>query len=606
MPPPEEQSQKLAHNLLTRQPQRALPQALTMFNIGKVSGGLLVVFALVLLWGLSTSNYLGYASTTLTFFALILVPLLFGGILLGVRVGLLNLVEFFCGLTVMPTNMLGGVYQGGRSYQTLALIYSGCGRFNEALKFFRYHENNFNPFDLNSSSPWNERHRVPELLCRMGLDEEAQDCARRNVERAEKDLADFDCLPFRQTLHCDLIVAAMVARDCDQSQQAVHYLERASSSADKLETDTQTRLLMLHADGLLHMYQGRFDEAIQPFKDCCRTIMETRNSPALAHTRNSELLGYTQYYLGQCYFKTGQHDKLPTVLSALEGENKYEPPTSVDKLMLDFTRADYKVSQGKTDEALAILAETIYKISHTQAHFDRYLIEAVKRYQALMEGDNHNQAAEEIKSAIVHLSTSQNLITGKKQLSPEQPQATLLPAPKLPDVRATGRMANRAVFLFLAVLGYTVVAALTHPDSFNVGGWGILCCMTLLLAAIQIKDQVNNRRCRALAAEALQRGGSVEVVVSPQSSILGAAMVSCVVDEGPPELVGRKLEMTLNNNLIYASQAAQAAPKGKIKARLYQEPGGKRILAIETMGRILTVKKPRFFDRAPSSLKLCL
>jgi|GEM_PF-3232838 len=607
-----EQSHKLAEQLLIRQPKRALPQTLTMYNIGKVSGGLFLVFALVLLWGVSTTNYIGYFSSALACLALVVVPLLFGGILLGLRAGLLNLVEFMCGLAVIPSNMLGGAYQSGRSYQTLALIYSGTGRFNEALKFFQYHENNFNPFETNATSPWNERHRVPELLSRMGREQEAHRCALRNVERSRKDLADFDCLQLRQTLQCDLIVAAMVAKDCGKLEEAIAFLEEASAThsefTDQLSApaatapqtkefllDSQTRLLKLHADGLLHMYQERFAQAIDCFSECSRNIKEMRNSTAFSHLRNSELLGFTQYYLGQCYFKSGQADQVPQVLGVMESENKYEPPTSVDKLLVEFTRADYKISQGKTEEALAILDAVIEKISATQAAFDRYLLESVSRYQAILEATDQKPEAAKLAAAIVHLNASPILPAGKNTI--QTLEEKLLPAPKLPDVNATARMANRAVFLFLAVLGYTIVTAVMHPEKLDVGSWGALCCITLFLAAVQICDQVNNRRGRALAAQALQRGDYIDVVVSPRTTALGSGMSSCTVDEGPSDLVGRKLELAISGNLIYASQAAQAAPRGKIKARLYKQEDSKRVLAIETLGRVLTVKKPRWFDR---------
>src|ERR1700679_2209738 len=122
-----EQCERLALCLAERKPRRSLPQALTLFNIGRASTAAFMLFFLLLLWGSGSSHFnllLPYMAAGL---GLILVPFLLLALYQGVRLGLFGLVEFMCGLSYVPMGALGGLPFHRRTFHLLALIYSGVG-----------------------------------------------------------------------------------------------------------------------------------------------------------------------------------------------------------------------------------------------------------------------------------------------------------------------------------------------------------------------------------------------------------------------------------------------------------------------------------------------
>jgi tetratricopeptide (TPR) repeat protein len=255
--------------------------------------------------------------------SILLLPLLLLALIQGARLGLFGLAEFICGLCYMPAKMLGS---SGRSMYLLGLLYSGMGRFDEALKCFRRSENNDNIFDKINSSPWNERHRLPELLARLGRSEEAWALAKHNVEQARRDFADIDCMPVREKLQCDLIVAAAVLSQSGQGETGGQYLEeactlgKATDPAEKILTEhnsskqkdrppapSHSEILALYAKGLLNVQMQSYQEGIAALEQCCRAILERREADkGRAGPLNSELLGFCRTLLGQCYLKSGQ------------------------------------------------------------------------------------------------------------------------------------------------------------------------------------------------------------------------------------------------------------------------------------------------------------
>ncbi|MBS2009093.1 MAG: hypothetical protein JST01_18720 [Cyanobacteria bacterium SZAS TMP-1] len=601
---------KLAEDLLQRKPRKPFPRALSLLNIGRVTGATLTGVALVLLCAAASANFKFYLLSTLSGLAFVLVPFLFLGILVGLRMGLLGLAEFLCGLAAFPSNALGGPNHVNRSYHTVAFIYSGCGRHQEALKYFGYHESNHNPFDQAQTSPWNERHRLPELLCRMGRDVEALRQAANNIARGRKDLDDFDCAALRQSLQSDLIGGALVAQDCGENNLAEQYLQQACDLYDESEhSNSQGRVLNLFAAGLLRLQQGHYAEGAEKFQACCSDIIELRKSDALNQVQNSELMGFSTFYLAQCYYQDGQWQKMPEAIKTQQKENQFEPPASVDKVMLEFSRADYQTASGNFPEALQILEKLIRTLSASEAHFDRFLQQATRRYQEVLLAAGKVEEATRIAVALEKMSEQKQLLLAPVHESTpaiqSQSIASPVPPARLPDLGATRRIANRSVLFFLAVLGYTLVGAVSaalHHSQFSIGLWGTLCLVSLVIAALHVRDQVHNRRNKALAAEALARGESVDIVVKPaQSALSGANMINCTIEEGPAELIGRKLELSISNNLIYATEASRAISGGKLKARLYKHPDSTKLLAIETLGRVLTVKTPGLFARKNSA-----
>jgi tetratricopeptide (TPR) repeat protein len=574
-----------------------------------------MLFFLLVLWGSGSSHFnllLPYMAAGL---GLILLPFLLLAMYQGVRLGLFGLVEFMCGLSYVPMGALGGLPFHRRTFHTLALIYSGVGRFQESLKYFQRQEFNKNVFDKSNSSPWNERNRLPELLDRLGRNEEAWAFAKQNVERSRRDLQDIDCPPVRENLQCDLIVAALVLSQSGHGDEAEPYLEEACTLGSSIDIGTnqfaydqaqgQAQILALYARGLLGVQRLNYEEAIAALEQCGEAILEMRQSAkslalkslaseSLSAKRNSELLASSQTLLGQCYLKSGQdphqlQDKLKAVCTIVAKENSAEPPTSVDKINLNMVEVDYKISQGQSTDALVILEKTIFTLARSDAQYDQIFVDVTKKYKGLLLALDRLDDAE----AIGH---SLDQLISQKPAPRQSNTPLLLPTDKvrLPDLAATKKIVNRSVILFLGVLGYVITMAIFDNSKFQLGieMWLLFLGLALIFCGRTVIDQIQLRKANFYAAQAIEQGQAIEVVLKPEGQVLpGMSLKNCRIEEGPADLQDRMFEIGISANLIYASQASDALVNRKIKARVYQSEKTGKVLAIETLGRVLTVKK---------------
>jgi tetratricopeptide (TPR) repeat protein len=615
--------EKLALHLRQRKPQSSLASKVTLFGIGRLSAATGLVILAVLLWGSGSGHFNPLMPGLVAALAVFLLPILLAAVYLGARLGLLGLTEFICGLAFLPMSIIGGAGARQQTFHMLAMICSGQGRFKEALKHYRNDQITHNIFANQHATAWNNRDRLPELLARLGRTEEAWALAKHNVEQAKNSLNDIVSPPTITNLQCTLIVAAQILDQSGQSDQAGPYLEEAYAMSDWAEAPYNAILLALYARGLESMQALRYEEAIQYFKQCGDDILATRKasgSNIAAGSRNSELLGFSQTRLFQCYLKCGQKDKLKDVLELVAKENRSEPVASVDKVSLDFIEADYKMSQGHPGQALAILEKTIITLSKSDAQVDQLLVAALQKYEETLSASGKEPEAKMIGESVEHL-------IRQKPQQEKNPRALLMPLglARLPDLSLTRNIANRSVIFFIAIFGYAIINYIFHRGQFDLGVWSLFSAIALLLCARSVWEQVRQRKANFFAQQALATGQALDVVLEPEGQMLpGVAMKNCRIAEGPAQLLGRKLEIDISNNLVYASQAIQtmrdsqsnrevkgiqgtpgttASPRGhsnpasqpaqntKIKARLYQCQTSGKVLAIETLGRVLIVKK---------------
>lgn len=599
---PSKDGERLALYVRRSRLKHSLPALLSLFNIGKLSAAVVAVFVVLLFWmsGLAyIGNLVRIAAAGLSF---ILVPFLLVALLRGLRLGLFGVVEFIAGLSYLPVKLMGDLDLQRRNLHLLALIYSAQGRFKNALKYFLADETSHNVFFGKLTSPWTERRRLPELLLRLGRKEEAWAFAQYNVQGDRRDGRDIDCPRVRENLQSDLIVAACVLAESGQTDQACQYLEEAVALAAPNEMMTQSHtttnlkspseLQALYALGLLESWRGHYDLAIDALEQCGTAIFDIRKAAVrLPGAHNGELLGFSQNLLGQCYLLTGRLDRLDKIIDVSTKENRLEPPSSADKLTVYLLEADYKMALGQGSEAILLLEKTIVALSTSDAHYDRLMLEALQKYQKALVMTGRDDDAKDIAHLIEHLTS----------LETEEKETTIpLIAPstrgRQPDLAATKQTSNQSVLAFIALFGYTVINLVFNGAAFAATPWIALTALALVVCLRHVFEQVRLRKANFFAAQAIDKIQATEVVLKPEGQLLpGIIFKTCRIVEGPADLVGRLLEMDVSNNLIYASQACSAAPKSMIRARLYQSDGGGKILAIETLGRVLTVKerKPR-------------
>ncbi len=637
--------QVLANKVIERKLKLSRP-LVTLFRLGRLSTAVALVLIGILLWGagLATAGSVWPAIAVVT--ALVVLPLLLTVLLLCHRLGLYGIAEYFCGVAHWPMSVIGGNDVVQRNYHGVALIYSGSGRFEEASKYFKTALPSLNLHENEPTAPFNMRNRLPELYARMGRSDEAVALAQTEIESARRNLQDLPSPTNTANLQRSLISAAIVVEQCGQGDKIEAFLAEAHSLSLSEETQKSLRLpaspagcagdqavtpavvtsasdissqsgsmppaqapskkdskagqktisinhteiLALHARGYLLWQKQDYEQAINSLEQCRDAILDSRQSVDNTFGKNnSELLGFNQRLLSQCYLKAGQTAKLEEAWQLLARENQNEPLASTDRIILDLTAADLKMSQGKGPEALAILEKTISVLTATGSTYDRHLAQALGQYQRTLQQLGRDQDAQAIESAIASLEKN----TGVKNID-----AASLPPPRpkalLPDLRMTRLYANRAATFFLFMIAFTIFKVLTTHEHFDYGPSLVILIFAAYLSARAIWEQSQLRKANFFADLALQKGKAIDVVIKPiGQNKPGTIFNKCQIIEGPDDLRNRELLLNINNNLIHIGKACGQVQEASLKARLYQDTSSGQVLAIETLGRVLTVNTRR-------------
>ncbi len=577
----------LAQHIETRKPSQA--PKVTLYRVGRVVAATFIPFTAILLWGLGVASAHSYWPGLTILAALLFLPLLLFSVIQCVRLGLHGTAEFFCGIGHLPMSLLGAEMRR-RNYNLVGLIYSGLGRLDEADKCFKLSRVNYNIFDELAPPSYCFHNRVPEVLARQGKFKEALVVAEADLVRARSDAADIPCPIVVSNLQSALLVCAHILCSCGRSDSALPYLEEACALGSTAEKSCNEKLLSLYARGLLCFYKDQFQPAADSLEQCKETIYEMRKTSARKKTENSEVLGYLCGVLGQCYIKTGQSAILEDLVKILKEENQSELPASLDKIILDQTEADLKMSQGKTTEALAVLEKSVAALLKSHQPYDGLLVQVLSQYEAILKAAGRDQDAQAIAGSLTKL---QAKIPAEDQPLLLADSIKALP----PDLTDSKMRANHALGLFVCMVAFTAYKAITDQSNFPFQSWAIFMVIFAFFLGRIVYDHVQNRKYSFLASQAVMRGEAEDIVLKPIGSKLpGCSLLNCRIVSGPQNLIGRELHMSVNANLIYASQACQKADGSEIKARLYQDPTNGEILAIETLGRILTVDRKQQKD----------
>ena len=581
-----------------------LQARMSLFNVGRfvsMAAGLLI-FAFLAERHAATS---GAAFTIISAFVAILgLPLLWSGVIQGAKMRLFGAAEFFCGLSYIPMGTMGGAKYRERTYYMLGLIYSGVGRFAEAKKCLRRHDYAHDVFSVDTSSDWSDRKRLPELLARMGEGEEALRLAEQNIALTKHQIKDMPCVQLYELLQCDLVAAATAAGLCSRQEERTRYLDEAIHLE---QSSKNMQIIGRYASGMRHYDSGRYHEAIASLLSVNSAIKEAwlndnnhgkLNANGVAINSNQELWWLTQTLLGKCYLRIGKVEKLPEILLDLQTANRAEPPgseTCVDDALL---RIDYLASLGKLDEALKVNADLIKLLASSDCPSDVFLARAAAKY-AELAGRNGLDEADALKIGADRLSAHKShALADTHAMSTtyiaEAPQAI---PPRLPNLAETRHIANRAVFLFIAVACYAIYMAATPHATAAVAAWAVLTLLCGSLMFVDVKKHVLNRRNKFYAMRAIERHLKQEGPEAPLNIILQPkvgkltvlALRNCTMSGGGDGFAERTIELAVNDNLLYVCSAYTAAKMSKVGGRAYMQQD--TVVAVEVLGRVLTPVK---------------
>ncbi|MBU6453279.1 MAG: hypothetical protein KGS72_15965 [Cyanobacteria bacterium REEB67] len=586
---------------------RKFRSLVSLFNIGRLTSISAALFTFFLIYHRSGALLAHQTLFISAGLAVIFLPILLASIIFGARLGLFGAAEFFCGLAYLPMGIIGGTTFRERSHQLLALIYSGVGRFDEAIKSMQRHDNSIDIFAPSNSSPWNERRRLPELLARIGQDQRGWQVLQKNLKGDRQAIEDLDCPQFRDQLQCDLISAGSILQMLDRRTEALPYLQEAAAIGDEPACSASAKILGLYAAGLFYFNQDLFQEAQSAFEACSAEVqrqrLQTANvlaGKAARSKEHSEIYARGQIYLGQCYLQNNQTEKVPAVLTTIKDENASEPPAADDSILAAILESDYWLSQNRADTALAILAGKLELLLHSDAKDDRLATLTAKKYQKALQAAGQQEDAERIGQAI----EKRQILNSSAKAAEHSTAGDTLDADRitglkldahgqlrLPNLKISRQTSNRSVLFFLVTIAYTIYLWCLHVNTYVSLAATLLCLLALRIAVGNLKKHISNRRARFFVEQTLKHNQSENVtleIISTANSL--TILKNCKIKAGPADCLGRDLDFHFSEDLLYTSGACRINKSSEVKARLHRHPQSGEVLAVETLGRVLIVQ----------------